>query len=201
MNGRVKAYVILDDKMKVGRHMKKRFLIGMVGIILLAGCDNSQETATPQADSVAVEGLKSSVAKQVSDLQMQVDQLQQRLDAVDEENGDQGLALYTLNHIINATSDVEVQYGYIESISENKVTVKRVDMITDLNRPNGYRLEELDRNETFLLDETMLYFVVYEVAPELVDFADFKKQAVSSKLFTFTIVDGKLLVIKEQYLP
>lgn len=181
--------------------MKKRFLVGMVGIILLAGCDNSQETATPQADSVAVEGLKSSVAKQVSDLQMQVDQLQQRLDAVDEENGDQGLALYTLNHIINATSDVEVQYGYIEGIFENKVTVKRVDMITDLNRPNGYRIEELDRNETFLLDETMLYFVVYEVAPELVDFADFKKQAVSSKLFTFTIVDGKLLVIKEQYLP
>ena len=201
MNGRVKAYVILDDKMKVGRHMKKRFLVGMVGIILLVGCDNSQETATPQADSVAVEGLKSSVAKQVSDLQMQVDQLQQRLDAVDEENGDQGLALYTLNHIINATSDVEVQYGYIEGISENKVTVKRVDMLTDLNRPNGYRIEELDRDETFLLDEKMLYFVVYEVAPELVDFADFKKQAVSSKLFTFTIVDGKLLVIKEQYLP
>ena len=181
--------------------MKKRFLVGMVGIILLAGCDNSQETATPQADSVAVEGLKSSVAKQVSDLQMQVDQLQQRLDAVDEENGDQGLALYTLNHIINATSDVEAKYGYIESISENKVTVKRVEMVTDSSRPNGYRIDELNQNEEFLLDETMLYFVVYEVAPELVDFADFKKQAVSSKLFTFTIVDGKLLVIKEQYLP
>ena len=97
---------------------------------------------------------------------------------------------------------MEAKYGYIESISENnEVTVKRVDMLTDVNRPNGYRIEDLNQNETFKLEENMLYFVVYEVAPEMVDFAEFKKQAVESKLFTFTIVDGKLLVVKEQYLP
>ena len=60
---------------------------------------------------------------------------------------------------------MEAKYGYIESISENnEVTVKRVDMLTDLNRPNGYRIDDLNRNEVFQLDENMLYFVVYEVA-------------------------------------
>ncbi|MER1958321.1 MAG: hypothetical protein ABS942_13155 [Solibacillus sp.] len=181
--------------------MKKSFFIGIVGAMLLVGCDNSQETTTTNTDSVEVEVLKSSMEKQVTELQQRLDELQLRLDAVDEENGDQGLALYTLNHIINATSDVEAKYGYIESISENKVTVKRVEMVTDSSRPNGYRIDELNQNEEFLLDETMLYFVVHEVAPELVDYTEFKQQAVGSKLFTFTIVDGKLLVIKEQYLP
>ncbi len=182
--------------------MKKRFFMGTILAMFLVGCDNSQETVVKDADTGAVEGIKASMEKQVDDLQLQVDELKQRLDAVDEENGYQGLELYTLNQIIKATSDVEAKYGYIESISENnEVTVKRVDMLTDVNRPNGYRIEDLNQNETFKLDENMLYFVVYEVAPEMVDFAEFKKQAVESKLFTFTIVDGKLLVVKEQYLP
>ena len=182
--------------------MKKIFFMGIVGAVLLVGCDNSQETTKNDVDTRAVEAIRASMDKQVSDLQQQLDELQQRLDAVDQENGHQGLELYTLNQIIRATSDVEAKYGYIESISENnEVTVKRVEMLTDLNRPNGYRIDDLHKNETFQLDENMLYFVVYEVAAEMVDFTEFKKQAVESKLFSFTIVDGKLLVIKEQYLP
>ena len=182
--------------------MKKTSVFLFLVTILLFGCDNSQETATNDAGTVAVEQIKLSMEKQVTDLQQHVDELQQRLDAVDEENGYQGLELYTLNQIMRATSDVEVNYGYIEGISEkNEVTVKGVEMLTDANRPNGYRIEDLNQNETYKLDETMLYFVVYEVTPEMVDFNEFKKQAVVSKLFSFTRVDGKLLVVKEQYLP
>ena len=73
--------------------MKKRFFMGTILAMFLVGCDNSQETVVKDADTGAVEGIKASMEKQVNDLQLQLDELQQRLDAVDEENGYQGLEL------------------------------------------------------------------------------------------------------------
>lgn len=188
---------------------KKKFLAPCLTVsiclVFFMGCDNPEDS-TKENEVVLTEGLVES-NKQIVDLQLKVTELEETLsafqkDTMDESNY-QNIQLYNLNKIVNALPDVENKYGYIESISDNgEVIVNRVDMLSDESMPNGYLINNLEKNETFKLDSKTLYYTVEEVAPVNVSLEDFKVQIQEyPRLMIFTIIDEKVIIVSQQYLP
>lgn len=182
--------------------MKRKIFMSAMLATLLVGCNDAEETSKNDADKLATEEVQSNIDQQVSDLKIKIEEMQQNMDGFNEEIGAQGLEQYVANQITQESAKVEIKYGFIKSISENgEVTVDRVNMLADSEAPNGYKIEELNMDEVFQLNEKMMYFVVNEVAPEIVDFHEFKEHELVERLFTFTIIEGKLIMVKQQYLP
>lgn len=187
---------------------KKKFLAPCLTVsmclVFFMGCDDPED-ATKENEVVLTDSIESN--RQIADLQLKVKELEETLSAFQKDTMDessyQNIQLYNLNKIVNALPDVENKYGYIESISDNgEVIVNRVDMLSDESMPNGYLINNLEKNETFQLDSKTLYYTVEEVAPVNVSLEDFKVQIQEyPRLMIFTIIDNKVIVANQQYLP
>lgn len=181
------------------------FSLVVLCVVLLGGCVNSEVTTTENETA-----LKENIVEldtQLADTQVMVKELEETLTAFqsDQMNSSnyQSIELNKLKQIVNALPNVENKHGYIESISDNgEVIVKRIDMLSDDTMPNGYRLEDLGKNETFQLNSETLYYTVSEVFPVPVSLEDFKAQIQEyPRLMIFTTVDNKVIVVNQQYLP
>ena len=188
--------------------MKKFLLSVSLLIFFLVGCEekgvqpeenNANETEELTNLQIQIEGLRSQLDELESSIEFQYEQNNQSLNQL----------LFTdekLEHIIKHLPNVERKFGYIELMTRNDtettLRVQLVDMIHDDTMPNNYRLEDLEIANVTVSNDALMY-TLEGVTPVKINDIDELNEIVNEhkRLFIFTIVNNKAVIISEQYLP
>lgn len=189
--------------------MKKTLLSVSLLLFFLVGCT--------EKDVQPVENNTSETTEEITNLQLQVEELQSQLAELKSSmefhyEGNNHtfnhllLADEKLEHIMKQLPNVEEKFGYIEQINrtDDKTTlrVQLVDMKSDDTMPNNYRLDYLEVDNLTVSNDALMYALdsVDSVKINSIDELNEKVQE-HERLFIFTMINEKAVLISEQYLP
>ena len=190
--------------------MKKSLLTVSLLLFFLVGCEE-KDVQLPEANNA------NERTEEITNLQTQVEELQSQLAEMKnstelhyEQNKnilDQLLfADQKMEHILKYLPNVEKKFGYIEQFNrtnaQTTLRVQLVDMIHDDAMPNNYRLEDLEIANVTVSNDALMY-TLEGVTPVKINDIDELNEIVNEhkRLFIFTIVNNKAVIISEQYLP
>lgn len=188
--------------------MKKWLLFVGLLLLFLVGCEENvvHEQTNNEEESEELTNLQT----QLDDLQKQIDELQQSTEYQNNQNKETNDNLILLNdqvqHFINHLPEIESKLGYIEQInssnSEVTLRVQLVDMLEDSSMPNGYSINELDV-ETITLSNDFLIYVLDGVSPVVIKTIEQLDEKIKEhqRLLKFSLVNGKVILINQIYLP
>jgi len=188
--------------------MKKFLLSVSLLIFFLVGCE--EKGVQPEENNANETEELTNLQIQIEELRSQLDELKSSIEFQYEQNNQSlNQLLFTdekLEHIIKHLPNVERKFGYIEQMNRNDTEttlhVQLVDMIHDDTMPNNYRLEDLEiANVTVSIDALM--YALDGVTPVKINDIDELNDIVNEhkRLFIFTIINDKAVLITEQYLP
>ena len=186
--------------------MKKILFSMFLIIIIVSGCSS-------QEDNKKLDELQS----RLDDLMEQVIDINERQLQFEEEfkfyDSQQSLdtnnhhtRLYQLEHLVKYLPNIELKKGYIlEVIKEDNSIKLAIDfkrMISDDNQPNGYRIEEMEDELVELTEETDIYMLENHSREIYVPIEELEEKLNEyTRFINFYFVDGKVLLMTEQYLP
>ena len=189
--------------------MKKSLLSVSLLLFFLVGCEE-KDVQLPEANNA------NERTEEITNLQTQVEELQSQLAELksstefqyDQNNLTLNQLLFTgekVEHIMKHLPNVEKKFGYIEQINtgaETTLRVQLVDMVGDDTMPNNYRLDELAIDTLTVGNDVLMYALdsVSQVKIESIDELS-EKVKEHKRLFIFTIISNKVVLITEQYLP
>ena len=188
--------------------MKKLLLSVSLLIFFLVGCE--EKGVQPEENNANDTEELTNLHIQIEELRSQLDELKSSIELQSEQNNQSlNQLLFTdekLEHVIKHLPNVERKFGYIEQMNrkdtETTLRVQLVDMIHDDTMPNNYRLEDLEiANVTVSIDALM--YALDGVTPVKINSIDELNEIVKQhkRLFIFTIINGEVVLITEQYLP
>ena len=189
--------------------MKKSLLSVSLILFFLVGCE--EKDVQPEVNNA------NERTEEITNLQTQVEELQSQLAElknsteihyeINKHTLDQLLlADEKVEHIIKHLPNVGRKFGYIEKFNrtnaETTLRVQLVDMIHDDTMPNNYRLEDLEIANVTVSNDALMY-ALEGVTPVKIDSIDELNEIVNEhkRLFIFTVVNNKAVIIFEQYLP
>lgn len=188
--------------------MKKILLLVSVLLLFLVGCE--EKDVQPEENNAIDETEIVAMQTQIVELQNQLAELKTVTEFQYNQNN------YTFNqllltdeqveHIIKHLPNVERKFGYIEEIHhteiETTLRVQLVDMKGDDSMPNNYRLDYLEIANLTVSNDPLMYALegVEQVKVNSIEELN-EKINEHMRLFIFTMIDDKAVMISEQYLP
>jgi len=196
--------------------MKKFVLICFTVAIILNGC--SEQTEQDKTVNGANKGLSNELLEKIDDIEASISLIEEQLTQLqsdfddEKENAHDQMLIEELSfrtsqteHLLKHIPTLNILNGYIEQISKTEsdviLYIQQVEMITDENDPNNYRLETGGYMELNLHDDIIIY-VLDGVMSHIVTLDDLnEKNEEYKRLFEFYIVEDEAILISEQYTP
>ncbi|WP_169716184.1 hypothetical protein [Ureibacillus manganicus] len=182
-------------------------------MLFLVGCTNEDVGQQTSVETVEYDNLQQQInqlSAQLKDNETKIEELNTFVEVLNRSNQDELSQLhnriYMLESLISHNPSIESKHGFINDIkfdgTNSTLEIQFAEMKQDDGAPNGFVIEEkeissltLDKNANFfILESTMI--------KNIASIEDFKN-AVNEhqRFFKLYIVDSKVVMLTEQYIP
>ncbi|KGR77694.1 hypothetical protein CD29_13650 [Ureibacillus manganicus DSM 26584] len=193
--------------------MNRKILFSGLLMLFLVGCTNEDVGQQTSVETVEYDNLQQQInqlSAQLKDNETKIEELNTFVEVLNRSNQDELSQLhnriYMLESLISHNPSIESKHGFINDIkfdgTNSTLEIQFAEMKQDDGAPNGFVIEEkeissltLDKNANFfILESTMI--------KNIASIEDFKN-AVNEhqRFFKLYIVDSKVVMLTEQYIP
>ena len=193
--------------------MNRKILFSGLLMLFLVGCTNEDVGQQTSLETVEYDNLHQQInqlSAQLKDNETKIEELNTFVEVLNRSNQDELSQLhnriYMLESLISHNPSIESKHGFINDIkfdgTNSTLEIQFAEMKQDDGAPNGFVIEEkeissltLDKNANFfILESTMI--------KNIASIEDFKN-AVNEhqRFFKLYIVDSKVVMLTEQYIP